>query len=88
MKLIEAKPKEKPTFYFYQYEGEKFKEIGYLFKIEGTNMGVFLTSISPMKDVKERLGHSDIQTTMNIYTHVTQESRNKSAELFATYVNF
>ena len=42
----------------------------------------------PMKDVKERLGHSDIQTTMNIYTHVTQESRNKSAELFATYVNF
>lgn len=42
----------------------------------------------PMKDVKERLGHSDIQTTMNIYTHVTQESRDKSAELFANYVNF
>lgn len=42
----------------------------------------------PMKDVKERLGHSDIQTTMNIYTHVTQASRDKSAEKFANYVNF
>ena len=42
----------------------------------------------PMKDVKERLGHSDIQTTMNIYTHVTQSSRDKSAEKFAQYVNF
>lgn len=42
----------------------------------------------PMKDVKERLGHSDIQTTMNIYTHVTKESKNKSAQMFAKYVNF
>lgn len=42
----------------------------------------------PMKDVMERLGHSDIQTTMNIYTHVTKESKNKSAQMFAKYVNF
>lgn len=42
----------------------------------------------PIKDVMERLGHSDIQTTMNIYTHVTQDSRDKSAELFAEYANF
>lgn len=42
----------------------------------------------PIKDVKERLGHSDIQTTMNVYTHVTQDSRDKSAQLFAKYANF
>lgn len=42
----------------------------------------------PMKDVKDRLGHADIQTTMNIYTHVTQESKDTSAELFAKYANF
>lgn len=42
----------------------------------------------PMKDVMDRLGHSDIQTTMNIYTHVTKESKNKSAQMFAKYVNF
>lgn len=42
----------------------------------------------PVKDVKERLGHSDIQTTLNIYTHVTKSSRKQSAEKFAQYVNF
>lgn len=42
----------------------------------------------PMQVVQERLGHSDIQTTMNIYTHVTENSRDNSAELFANYINF
>lgn len=42
----------------------------------------------PMKDVKERLGHSDIKTTMDIYTHVTQSSRDKSAQQFAKYMDF
>lgn len=39
-----------------------------------------------MKDVQEQLGHSDIQTTINIYTHVTENSRENSAKLFANYV--
>ena len=48
---------------------------------------LFEAGVEP-KDVKERLGHKDIQTTMNIYTHVTPESRDKSAEMFSKYVNF
>jgi integrase len=42
----------------------------------------------PIQEVKERLGHSDIQTTMNIYTHVTERAKEKSAEKFAAYVGF
>jgi len=42
----------------------------------------------PIKDVQFRLGHSDMNTTMNIYAHVTDESKEKSAELFQAYVNF
>lgn len=42
----------------------------------------------PMKDVMKRLGHGDIKTTMNIYTHVTEQSEQRSAQLFASYVNF
>lgn len=42
----------------------------------------------PVKDVKERLGHSNIKTTMDIYTHVTQNSRDKSAQQFAKYMDF
>lgn len=39
-----------------------------------------------MKDVKERLGHSDIATTMNIYTHVTKKEAKKTASSFANYM--
>lgn len=39
-----------------------------------------------MKDVKERLGHSDITTTMNIYTHVTKKEAKTTAVNFASYM--
>ena len=42
----------------------------------------------PIQQVKERLGHSDIQTTMNIYTQVTEKVREQTAERFAKFVNF
>lgn len=40
----------------------------------------------PMEVVKDRLGHSDIQTTMNIYTHVTKERQLETAEDFASFM--
>jgi integrase len=39
-----------------------------------------------VKDVQERLGHADIKTTLNIYTHVTDTQREKTADLFAHYM--
>ncbi|MHA3067031.1 tyrosine-type recombinase/integrase [Lacticaseibacillus saniviri] len=41
-----------------------------------------------IKEVQERLGHSDIQTTMNIYTHVTKEQNIEASEKLAAYLNF
>lgn len=40
-----------------------------------------------MEEVKERLGHSKIETTMDIYTHVTPERREKAGEKFANFMN-
>lgn len=60
-------------------------------KIHGfrhTHASLLFEAGVPMKDVKERLGHSDIKVTMNIYTHVTKHSTDNAAELFANYVNF
>lgn len=39
-----------------------------------------------MQNVKNRLGHSDIQTTMNIYAHVTKTERSKTADLFGEFM--
>lgn len=36
-----------------------------------------------IKEVQERLGHEDIRTTMNIYAHVTENTKEKTAEKFA-----
>ena len=39
-----------------------------------------------IKAVQHRLGHSDIQTTMNIYTHVTQLQKDNLGNDFAKYM--
>ena len=38
-----------------------------------------------IKDVQARLGHTDIQTTMNIYAHVTKEEKKDTADKFARF---
>ena len=43
---------------------------------------------TPIQVVQERLGHTNIKTTMDIYTHVTEKQRVEIADNFAKYVNF
>lgn len=40
----------------------------------------------PMKNAKEILGHADISTTMNIYTHVLPSSAREAAEKIGSFV--
>ena len=35
-----------------------------------------------------RNGHENIQTTMDIYAHVTQKAKNEVADKFASYIGF
>lgn len=39
-----------------------------------------------LKEVQDRLGHSDIQTTMNIYAHVSKEAKEGAISKFANYI--
>src|SRR5699024_259411 len=41
-----------------------------------------------IKEVQSRLGHSDIKTTMDIYTHITTSSRKRLAEKFQNLIDF
>lgn len=39
-----------------------------------------------IKEVQKQLGHSDIQMTMNIYTHVTDTLKEQTAQKFQRHI--
>ena len=41
-----------------------------------------------VKQLQAQLGHSDIQTTLNIYTSITDEQRKETASQYTSFVNF
>lgn len=51
-----------------------------------THASLLFESGSSIKEVQEKLGHADIQTTMNIYTHVTETKTKKSLDNFADFM--
>lgn len=39
-----------------------------------------------IKEVQDRLGHTDVKTTMNIYAHVTKQAKEEAILKFASYI--
>ena len=63
----------------------KFKQI----KIHGfrhTHCSLLFESGFTIQEVQDRLGHSDLKTTMSIYAHVTEKQRDKMADKFAKFM--
>lgn len=57
-------------------------------KLRHTYASLLFESGASMKEVQSILGHGDITTTMNIYTHTTQASIESSADRFSKYLDF
>lgn len=53
-----------------------------------THASLLFESGASLKEVQFRLGHSDIQTTMDIYTHISKSAKEKLAEKFNEFVDF
>lgn len=51
-----------------------------------THASLLFEAEASLKEVQERLGHSDIQMTMNIYTHVTDTLKEQTAQKFQKYI--
>lgn len=62
-----------------------FKEI----KVHGfrhTHCSLLFESGFTIQEVQDRLGHSDLKTTMSIYAHVTEKQRDNMADKFAKFM--
>lgn len=52
-----------------------------------THCSLLFEAGASIPEVKERLGHSDVKTTINIYTHVTKKTKDETAQKFANYMS-
>ncbi|EPH86943.1 site-specific recombinase, phage integrase family [Enterococcus faecalis 06-MB-DW-09] len=52
-----------------------------------THASLLAESGADLKEIQARLGHADIQTTANIYTHVTKAKRDATADRLASFMN-
>ena len=53
-----------------------------------THATLLFASGLDIKQVQARLGHSNVQTTLNTYTHAMKEKQDKIGDEFAKYINF
>lgn len=51
-----------------------------------THCSLLFEAGAKLKEVQDRLGHSDVQTTMNIYAHVTKKAKEEAIQKFASYL--
>ncbi|WP_126991299.1 tyrosine-type recombinase/integrase [Candidatus Kurthia intestinigallinarum] len=51
-----------------------------------THCTLLLEAGVPPREVMERLGHLDIEITMKIYAHVTEQAQTKTADCFVDYL--
>jgi integrase len=51
-----------------------------------THCSLLFEAGASLKEVQDRLGHSDVQTTMNIYAHVTKKAKEEAILKFASYI--
>ncbi|MFS0948531.1 tyrosine-type recombinase/integrase [Enterococcus durans] len=52
-----------------------------------THASLLLEAGANIKDVQERLGHSSIQITMDLYIHITDKRKKETAAQFAKYID-
>ncbi len=51
-----------------------------------THCSMLFEAGATLKEVQDHLGHSDVQTTMNIYAHVTKKAIEEAILKFANYI--
>jgi len=84
----EKKPVRVSSFYVYFcLQAEKAGVLFYgLHAIRHTHASVLINAGASMKEVQERLRHSSIVITMDIYSHLFEETKEKTVDKFVDYI--
>lgn len=56
-------------------------------ELRHTHASMLVDMNEPIKYVQERLGHTDVKTTLNLYVHTQKSHHRKTAERFSDYFN-
>lgn len=51
-----------------------------------THCSLLFEAGASLKEVQDRLGHTDVKTTMNIYAHVTKKAKEEAIMKFSSYI--
>ncbi|WP_349773554.1 tyrosine-type recombinase/integrase [Rummeliibacillus stabekisii] len=51
-----------------------------------THCSLLFEAGASIKEVQDRLGHSDLKTTLDIYTHVTKKAKEGAIQKFVDYL--
>lgn len=57
-------------------------------QLRHSHCSLLFESGATIKEVQERLGHSSYEVTLNIYTHVTEQKKDETADRFAKHMGF
>ena len=52
-----------------------------------TNISLLIETGVPIPEIQRRVGHNDINTTMNIYTHMTKQTKDQAANMFSNHLS-
>ena len=78
----------KPRKWLLEITKEKEIEPIRIHAFRHTHASLLFESGMSLKQVQYRLGHSDLKTTMNIYTHITKFAKDKIGQQFSDYIDF
>ena len=78
----------KPRKWLLEITKEKEIEPIRIHAFRHTHASLLFESGMSLKQVQYRLGHADLKTTMNIYTHITKFAKDKIGQQFSDYIDF
>ena len=85
-KVLNNSNVENDLHYFYS-KNKNLKEIS-PHGFRHTHASLLFEAGATLKEVQERLGHSNSKTTLEIYTHVIKSKQKENPEIFANYIDF